>query len=174
MAIDFHVENIVPEVRKYMRKFGEKAEIEIFDALKKIGDNEVRNTQRRLDGRSTTSGDIFSRVSDEVRSVVLPGQSGMPFLRFGAGDNFAGVRGKRGADIAYILAFGKEKGSPLSQRKFAEYKKTASKIFLLEGYESPARDAEPMFLDRAQDNIIRNIEKKIPEALRRAFDEVKV
>tara|TARA_R100001082_G_C4362346_1_gene160005 strand:- start:1209 stop:1733 length:525 start_codon:yes stop_codon:yes gene_type:complete len=174
MAVDFHVENIVPEVRKYMRKFGEEALVEIFDALQKIGDNEVRNTQRRLDGRSTTSGDIFNRVSDEVRSVVLPGQNEVPFLRFGAGANFAGVQGKRGENIAGILAFGKRKGSPLSQRKFAEYKKTASKIFLPEGYESPARDAEPMFLDRAEENIIRNIERKIPEALRKAFNEVKI
>lgn len=174
MAVDFHVENIVPEVRKYMRKFGEEALVEIFDALQKIGDNEVRNTQRRLDGRSTTSGDIFSRVSDEVRSVVLPGQREVPFLRFGAGENFTGVIGERGANIAHILAFGKAKGRPLRQRKFADYKKTAKKIFLPEGYVSPARDGETMFLDRAQENIMRNIQKKIPEALRKAFNEVKI
>ena len=95
-------------------------------------------------------------------------------LRFGAGANFAGVKGKRGEDIAGILAFGKKKGKPLSQRKFAEYKKTASKIFLPEGYRSPEREAEEAFFPKAKSNIEEKIQKRIPEALRKAFNEVKI
>ena len=173
--IGFKVPGIAKEAKDYIRKFGNEAVDEIVNTLKKIGQEEVRNTQNRLFGRSTTAGDIFSEVADEVTfDIVGGGPKQIPVLRFGAGDNFEGVMGSRGGNIAGILAFGKKKGSPSSQKKFADYKKTASKIFLPEGYESPARDAEPMFLDRAEENIERKIQERVPEALRKAFDEVKV
>ena len=171
--IHFNTSNIVPDAIKYMKKFGEEAKVEIFDALKKIGKNEERNTQNRLTGRSTTTGDIFDKVGNSVNSAVLPGNDGMPFLRFGAGKDFEGVRSQNGeVNIAGILAFGKRKGKPSSEKAQGFYKKLGGKIYLPKGYESPAKEPESAFLDKAQDNIIRNIEQKVPEALRKAFGEV--
>lgn len=174
MAIEITVPDLVPEVHLYFRKFGERALVEIFDALEKIGQEEVRNTRSRLDRRSSMSGSIFSRVSDEVLYTVIEGPRGFPMLRFGAGENFGGVRGKRGADIAHILAFGKAKGRPSRQKVFAEYKKTANKILLPKGYVSPEREPEDAFFPKAKSNIEEKIQKKIPEALRKAFNEVKI
>ena len=48
MAIEITVPDLVPEVHLYFRKFGERALVEIFDALEKIGQEEVRNTNNNI------------------------------------------------------------------------------------------------------------------------------
>tara|TARA_R100001443_G_scaffold5194_4_gene13871 strand:- start:957 stop:1490 length:534 start_codon:yes stop_codon:yes gene_type:complete len=174
--IDFKIPPIGREVRKYMDKFGDKAVDEIVKVMKKAGQDEVRNTRNRLFSRSTTSGDIYQKVGSEVTFAINPaGPKQIPILRFGAGDDFQGVigeTGKQNINIAGILAFGKPKGSPQSNKKFAFYKKLGAKIFLPEGYSSPAKEPEPAFLDKAEENLQKKIEEKVPEALRKAFGEV--
>tara|TARA_R100001086_G_scaffold70336_1_gene33563 strand:+ start:194 stop:727 length:534 start_codon:yes stop_codon:yes gene_type:complete len=169
---------ITKEAKRYLQKFGKEAVDEIIKTLKKIGEEEVRNTQSRLATRSTASGDIFDKVADEVTfDIVGAGPTQIPVLRFGAGDNFTGIIGSRGENIAGILAFGKKAGKPLKQRKLATPAKksgTGFKLILQKGYVSPAREAEEAFLPKAEKNIEEKIEKRVPEALRKAFDEVKV
>ena len=176
--IGFKVPGITKDAREYLRKFGDEAVDKIVETLKKIGEEEVRNTQRRLATRSTASGDIFDKVADEVTfDIVGAGPKQIPVLRFGAGDDFAGITGSRGENIAGILAFGKKAGKPLKQRKLATPAKksgTGFKIILQKGYVSPAREAEEAFLPKAEKNIEEKIERRVPEALRRAFDEVKI
>ena len=171
--IDFKIPPIGREVRKYMDKFGDKAVDEIVKVMKKAGQEEVRNTRNRLFSKSTTSGDIYQKVGSEVTFAINPaGPKQIPILRFGAGDDFQGVEGSRGANIAGILMEGKDKGRKSREKKFAFYKKLGAKIFLPKGYSSPEKKPEPAFLDRAEENLEKKIEEKVPAALRKAFGEV--
>ena len=172
MAIAFETPRISGIARRYMEKFGDKAVREIAKALQKVGDQEAKNTSNRLFSRSTASEDIFDKVGRGVYSELLEVSDDNISLEFGSD---TGQPGSRGANIAAILAFGKSTGSPLSMRKFATPAKksgTGHKILLPKGYVSPARPEERMFFPRAQKNIRKNLEKKVPEALRKAFGEV--
>jgi hypothetical protein len=171
--VEFQTPDITGIAKRYLNKFGQDAVDVIVETLKKIGETEERNTSNRLFSRSTANADIFERVGEAVFSEIGEQSKKNVTLLFGS----APGPGSRGANIASILARGKKQGPRQSQRKFATPAKksgTGHKIFLPEGYRSPERKAEPMFFPRAQQNIMKNIEKKIPEALRKAFDEVKV
>ena len=179
--IDFKIPPIGREVRKYMDKFGDKAVDEIVKVMKKAGQEEVRNTRNRLQGRSTATGDIYDKVAEEGifdiqgGSVSGSGKEDLPIIRFGAGERFAGIKGSRGENIAGILAYGKDKATkeiPEPYSVFRMWKKLGRHIRLNPGYVSPEKKREEAFLPKAKDNIVRKLEDKIPEALRRAFGEV--
>lgn len=180
MTVRFEFTDIRSDVIKYMRIFGQEAVDEIVKVMKKAGKEEVRNTRNRLQGRSTAAEDIYDKVAAEVTfdiqggSVSGSGKEDLPIIRFGAGRDFAGIRGGRGENIAGILAFGKKEGKPIKEPHavFRTWKKLGKKIILRPGYVSPERKEEQAFLPQASENIVKKLEDKIPEALRRAFGEV--
>ena len=164
------------EVRKFLDKFGDKAVDEIVNVMKKAGQEEVRNTRSRLLTRSTTSDGIYDKVASEVTfDIVAGGPKQIPVLRFGAGDDFQGVMSSnKEVNLAAILMEGKKRGKPQSKIATVPWKKLGGDIFLPKNYESPAKDPEPAFLDKAEENLEKKIEEKVPEALRKAFGKVKL
>jgi len=162
--------------KRYLQKFGKKAHEEIVKVMKKAGQREVNNTKSRLMTRSTASGDIYNKVADEVHfEIVGDSQQDLPTLRFGAGENFTGVKGSRGGNIALILAQGFGGATVPDTGLFVKgAKKVGKKIFLSPGKELPPRPAESAFLEKAMKNIPENLEREIPEALRKAFDKVEI
>ena len=181
--IGFKLPGITKDAREYLRKFGDEARQKIKEQLEKIGKAEVGNTQRRLMTRSTASGDIYHKVADSVGFDIIDsrGPNELPILRFGSGegDDFAGVEGSRSKDglgnIAYILKEGFGGATvPKTGLLVRGAKKKGGWIYMSPGFRIPSRPKEEAFLDKAEENIERNIKQKIPDALRKAFDEVKV
>jgi len=166
--------------KRYLQKFGKKAHEEIVKVMKKAGQREVNNTKSRLMTRSTASGDIYNKVADEVHfEIVGDSQQDLPTLRFGAGENFTGVQGSRSKDgkgnIALILAQGFGGATvPKTGLLVKGAKKVGKRIFLSPGKQLPARPPESAFLEKAMKNIPENLEREIPEALRKAFDKVEI
>ena len=182
MTVRFEFTDIRSDTMKYMRIFGQEAVDEIVKVMKKAGQEEVRNTRNRLQSRSTAAGDIYDKVAEEVIFDIQGGsvsgsrKEDLPILRFGAGEGFAGIKGSRGENIAGILAYGKDKATkeiPEPYSVFRMWKKLGRHIRLNPGYVSPEKKREEAFLPKAKDNIVRKLEDKIPEALRRAFGEVR-
>ena len=171
--VEFQTPDLPSVAKRYLKKFGQDAMDEIVKTLRKKGKTEERNTSNRLFSRSTSSGDIFERVGESVFSEIGEQNKKNVTLLFGS----APGPGSRGANIAAILALGKKAGKELkkgTETKPAKKSPSQELIWLPAGYVSPERKADPMFFPRAQDNIKRNIEKKVPQALRKAFGEVKI
>tara|TARA_R100001594_G_scaffold100513_1_gene135140 strand:+ start:97 stop:804 length:708 start_codon:yes stop_codon:yes gene_type:complete len=192
VGMNFFVPSNMNELAQFMaRELGKEADEIIATVLAEEGQAEKKRLGERLDRASNYADDIFSRVKDNINWAVYENagtsSENSHALRFGYGPDFEGFmsesRGEKGENIAAIFHFGKKKGKKLKGDIFVKGQAGAThyfgnewsagfshtskrKIKLLAGWQSPAMEGRPQFLEKAQQNL----EERIPARILRELE----
>jgi hypothetical protein len=182
----YHAKNAKRAFKNLSRDVRDK----VVNRMGTIVNNELEATFTRLNNKGLGKGNIYEKVAKSLDAdrIDSPNDAQLPTFIFGSSSkagarDFKGVTGSRGANISGILQFGKKKGSvlykpmgvkPSARASFGGYNGVIGKdgkpvLWLMPGWASPAFAKEPMFLDRAFDNIKRKFDAEIPDMIEKGF-----
>jgi len=182
----YHAKN----AKRAFKNLSQDVKDKVVNRMQKIVLGEITLTQKRLNNKGLGEGNIYERVAESIDADMTEetNDAQLPTFIFGSSSkagarDFKGVTGSRGANISGILQFGKKKGSvlykpmgvkPSAKASIGGYGGPMGKdgnpvLWLMPGWASPAFAKEPMFLDRAFDNIKRKFDAQIPDMIEKGF-----